>query len=40
MAAKGIAPEGTKKAIENIRKYGNFVRAVKEAVFTSDLQCC
>jgi len=40
MALKGLVPEGTKKAMENIRKYGNSVREVKEAVSAEDLQCC
>ena len=40
MVLKGFVPGGTKKAMENIRKYGNSVREVKEAVSASDLQCC
>ena len=40
MALKGLVPEGTKKSMENIRKYGNSVREVKEAVSAKDLQCC
>ena len=40
MAKAGLVPEGSKKAIENIKKYGNAIREVKEAVSAEDLQCC
>jgi L-lactate dehydrogenase complex protein LldF len=40
MAAEGMVPEGTKKAMENIRKHGNAISEVKGAVSAEDLQCC
>lgn len=40
LSKAGLAPEGTKKAIKNIKEFGNSMGADKDAVSADDWQCC
>jgi len=40
LSKAGLAPEGTKKAMKNIKEFGNSMGEAKDAISADDWQCC